>query len=88
MNREKFSRCTGKLFSRLFRLVTMWKDSNLKNYTGIEKSKAKYCLVGSDPVYDNIVMDLTNLKSANARHLIYEQLDIHQRKRSKYELKL
>ena len=33
-------------------------------------------------------MDLGNLKNANARSLIYEQLDVHHGKRSKYMLKL
>jgi hypothetical protein len=33
-------------------------------------------------------MDLANLKNANARSLIYEQLDVHQGARSKYQLKL
>lgn len=28
LSREKFSRCSGKLISRLFRLVTLWKDNN------------------------------------------------------------
>lgn len=79
---------TGKVVSRIFRLVTLWKDNNWQNYTGIEKSKAKYCLIGCDPVNDNIVMDLSNLKNANTRHLIYEKLEVPIRERSKYKLKL
>ena len=88
MKREKFSLLAGKVISKIFRLVTLWKDNNWQNYAGIEKSKAKYCLIGCDPVHDTIVMDLSNLKNANTRHLIYEKLDVPVAKRSKYLLKL
>lgn len=88
LKREKFSLLVGKVVSRIFRLVTLWKDNNWQNYAGIEKSKAKYCLIGCDPVHDNIVMDLSNLKNANTRHLIYEKLDVPIAQRSKYLLRL
>ena len=45
-------------------------------------------MIGCDPVHDNIVMDLSNLKNANTRHLIYEKLDVPIAQRSKYLLKL
>jgi hypothetical protein len=78
----------GKAVSRLFRLVTFWKDGNWLNYTGIEKTKSKYCLFGSDPVNDEIIIDLASLKNANSRHLVYEALDIQYNLRSKYQLKV
>lgn len=58
------------------------------NYSGIEKTKSKYCLIGSDPVNDGIIFDLSSLKNANARQLIYEKLNIDHKDRSKYMLEI
>jgi len=88
IRRGKFSRILGKWVSRIFRTVTQWKDNNWQNYVGMEKSKAKYCLIGCDPVNDNIIFDLASLKNANARHLIYQKLEIRHNLRSKYSLRL
>jgi hypothetical protein len=76
MDRARFSQHFGKFVSRIFRLVTLWKDGSWQNYAGIEKTKSKYCLIGSDPVNDGIIFDLSSLKNANARNLIYDKLDV------------
>ena len=76
MDRARFAQHFGKLVSRIFRLVTLWKDGNWLNYVGIEKTKSKYCLVGSDPINDGIIFDLSSLKNANTRNLIYEKLEV------------
>lgn len=88
MDRQRFSRYLGKLLSRLFRLVTLWKDSNFQTFAGIERSKTKYILLGSDPVNDSIIFDVASLKNANARTLVYNQLGIPSDARSKYTLSL
>ena len=55
---------------------------------GIEKTNAKYTLIGCDPVNDGIIFDLASLKNANARHLINEKLGVQHNLRSKYLLKI
>lgn len=74
--REKFSKIIGKLISRIFRLVTLWKDNSWLNFSGIEKTNSKYCLIGCDPVNDGIIYDLSSLKNANARQLINDKLNV------------
>lgn len=76
MKRRTYAKIIGKIVTKVFGIVTQWNDSNLKNYLGIEKSLAKYVLYGCDPVNDNIVNDLSSLKSANTRHLIYESMNV------------
>jgi hypothetical protein len=58
------------------------------NYSGIEKVKSKYCLIGCDPINDSIIFDLASLKNANSRQLIYDKLGVDLNKRSKYLLEV
>lgn len=88
IDRQRFARSLGKFVSRLFRLVTLWKDNNFLTFAGIERSKTKYILLGSDPVNDNIIFDQASMKNANARTLIYNRLGIPSNARSKYTLNL
>lgn len=86
MERATFSSLIGKAVGGCLRGVTRWKDSNIDNFNGIERSQAVYLLFGCDPVNDNIVNDLSSLKSANTRNLIQERLGIPQRYRDRYSL--
>lgn len=88
MNRQKISKILGKAISLIFKFVTNWKDNNWLNYSGIEKSDTKYCLIGCDPLNDHIISDLSSLKSANARQIIYNQFGIPYNLRSNYSLNL
>ena len=74
MKRGRFSQGCGKFIQTVFKLVTQWKDNNHKNYTNIEKCKANYVLFGCDPVNDNIVPDIANLKTANTKAFVQESL--------------
>ena len=88
IDRQKFSQLLGKFISRVFRLVTLWKDNNYLTYAGIERSNSKYLLLGSDPVNDHIIHDLASLKNAHVRSLIYKELNTPHRALSKYCLNL
>lgn len=70
LRRETYSRLIGSLISKIMLAVTGWKDSNLQNFLGIEKSSSKYILYGADSVNDNIIFDLASLKNAIANHFV------------------
>ena len=45
-------------------------------------------MIGCDPVNDGIIFDLSSLKNANARQLIYEKMNVEHKNRSKYMLEV
>lgn len=51
----------GSIFRFAFNAVTRWSLDSAENFSRIEKSQAKYVIVGADPCRDNVIPHLSSL---------------------------